>query len=177
MARDTTNRIDREQPSWVNPPRRSMPSVSEMSQGLGTTDNLLDAMLAPAPETVEDSDFETQGISPLSTTTSSNPDRPRTTSAGYDSKNQTLTVVFRDGTWWEYREVPPGMWEAFKGAESKGKYLRSSGLDNWHDMGPVAMDRMPRHRRVQMNELTNQANALYGSKTNNDDWANPAYKG
>jgi hypothetical protein len=68
------------------------------------------------------------------------------------------------------------MWEAFKGAESKGKYLRSSGLDTWHDMGTVAMDQMPRHRRVQMNELTNQANALYGSNSG-DTWDNPAYKG
>jgi hypothetical protein len=64
-----------------------------------------------------------------------NPNRPRTLRAGYDSKTGTLTVIFRDGTWWNYYKVPHSMWEEFRSAKSKGRYLASSGLDQWPDMG------------------------------------------
>lgn len=95
-------------------------------------------------------------------TTSSNPQRPRTLKAGYDYNSRTLTVVFRDGTWWDYRDVPAEMWEAFKAAESKGKYLASSGLDSWRDMGESNVDEMPKHRRMQMSDLNEFAEYMYG---------------
>lgn len=94
-------------------------------------------------------------------TTSSNPSRPRTLSAGYDSENEVLTVLFRDGTWWEYRGVPLDMWDEFKSAPSKGSYLKESGLDNWGDMGPADISSMPRHRKTQLNQLTAWANDMY----------------
>jgi hypothetical protein len=59
-------------------------------------------------------------VRPTSTT---NPRRPRTVAAGYDRERQTLTVVFRDGTFYNYYSVAYQMWTAFKAAKSKGKYI------------------------------------------------------
>ena len=56
-------------------------------------------------------------------TSSSNTKRPRTVAAGYDGDRSVLTVVFRDGTWYNYYEVTVGEWKAFKAAVSKGKYI------------------------------------------------------
>lgn len=108
-----------------------------------------------------DTDFETADTTVLTATSSSNPAKPRTLKAGYSYKSQTLTVVFRDGTWWEYRGVPEEMWIEFKAAESKGRYLRSSGLDTWEDMGPAEVSKMPRHRRAQMNDIKAFADYMY----------------
>ena len=72
---------------------------------------------APAPITVV----------PTSTT---NPKRPRTVAAGYrpgtseDGRKGTLTVIFRDGTFYNYYEVSPNTWYYFKLAKSKGKFIR-----------------------------------------------------
>ena len=100
----------------------------------------------------------------MSVTTSSNPEKPRTLKAGYDFVTGTLTVVFRDGTWWEYRNVPDFMWYDFQAAVSKGQYLRESGLDSWSDMGPANIDSMPRSRRVQMNDVQDFVNYMYLGK-------------
>lgn len=56
-------------------------------------------------------------------TSSSNTKRPRTVAAGYDEDRSVLTVVFRDGTWYNYYEVTVSEWKAFKAAVSKGKYI------------------------------------------------------
>jgi hypothetical protein len=100
----------------------------------------------------------------LATTSSTNPERPRTVKAGYDFKDEKLIVVFRDGTWWEYRGVPEFMWYDFLAAESKGKFLRQSGLDGWSDMGPVDINTMPKHRRVQMSNLKEFTDYMYVGK-------------
>lgn len=80
-------------------------------------------------------------------TSTINPGRPRTVRAGYNYKTGTLTVVFRpDGQgkyqWWNYYDVPIDMWEKFRDAPSKGRYLRQSGLDNWPSMGEPDMAAM-----------------------------------
>jgi KTSC domain len=108
-----------------------------------------------------DPEFETASFS-MSPTPSTNPKRPRTTSAGYDYSTETMTVVFRDGTWWEYRGISKDMWEEFKMSPSPGKFLRESGLDSWDDMGPANVGAMPAHRRVKINENAAQASRLYG---------------
>jgi KTSC domain len=56
-------------------------------------------------------------------TSTSNPNRPRTVAAGYDVERQVLTVVFRDGTWYNYYEVTLAEWKAFKATVSKGRYI------------------------------------------------------
>ena len=56
-------------------------------------------------------------------TSSSNVKRPRTVAAGYDESRQVLTVVFRDGTWYNYYEVSVSEWKSFKATVSKGRYI------------------------------------------------------
>lgn len=127
----------------------------------------LNSMISAGKDAAQnDNQFEVVDALPvMSTTTSSQPSRPRTLKAGYDFQNSKLIVVFRDGTWWEYRGVPEEMWTGFKSSTSKGSYLRSSGLDSWGDMGPADVDNMPAHRREQMNSLTEFAKYVYPSKS------------
>jgi hypothetical protein len=172
MARDTRG-IDTDyfggKRSYVTQPGRPvMPSVSDIMESVKSNNTILDDLMSPTA--AEDKDFEMD--TRMQTTTSSNPAKPRTLQAGYDYASGTMTVVFRDGTWWEYKGVPPELWDGFKSAESKGKYLRSSGLDGWSNMGPADVTKMPLHRRVKMNGLTQLAERLYGS--GEADWANPA---
>lgn len=110
----------------------------------------------------EDDSFQTIAANNMRVTTSSNPKRPRTLKAGYDQKTQTMTVVFRDGTWWNYYEVPSYMWQGFILAESKGQYLASSGLDQWPKMGPADPAGMPTYQRVQLNDTKEFAQYMYG---------------
>lgn len=53
-------------------------------------------------------------------TSSTDYSRPRTVAAGYDPERKTMTVVFRDGTFYNYYEVNLGEWQAFKASVSKG---------------------------------------------------------
>jgi len=57
-------------------------------------------------------------------TSTSNPKRPRTVAAGYDKERQVLTLVFRDGTFYNYYDVSANMWQTFKSLPSKGKYIK-----------------------------------------------------
>jgi hypothetical protein len=54
-------------------------------------------------------------------TSSLNASRPRTVAAGYDQSRGVLTVVFRDGTVWNYDGVTPGEWQNFHASISKGR--------------------------------------------------------
>ena len=147
--------------------RISIPSVDDL---LSTPDRkaaaLLDNMLSEADTSVQDDEFEVvdTGGPAMLPTTSTNPSKPRTLKAGYDYEKQTLVVVFRDGTWWEYRNVPSAVWDGFKMAESKGRYLRESGLDTWDSMGPANVDNMPKHRREALNDLKDFTEYMYGAK-------------
>ena len=55
-------------------------------------------------------------------TSSTNYSRPRTVAAGYDPSTETLTVVFRDGTVYNYYGVTSQEWLAFYSSYSKGKH-------------------------------------------------------
>lgn len=151
--------------------RTSIPSVDAlMSMPDRKAATLLDNMLSEAETSTEDSSFEVvdTGGPAMLPTTSTNPSKPRTLKAGFDYENQTLVVVFRDGTWWEYRNVPVNLWDGFKSAESKGKYLRESGLDQWDSMGPANVDNMPKHRREALNDLKEFTDYMYGAKSKKD---------
>ena len=90
---------------------------------------------------------------PMSPTSTTNPVKPRTLAAGYNAKTQVLTVVFRDGTWWNYYDVPLDIWDGFRQAESKGKFLQSSGLDHWGSMGPANLSGMTQGQRATLNAV------------------------
>ena len=56
-------------------------------------------------------------------TSSTNPSRPRTVAAGYDADEEKLTVMFRDGTLYNYYEVDQNEWATFKANRSKGAVI------------------------------------------------------
>jgi len=86
---------------------------------------------------------ESNAAAPLSVipTSSSNPDRPRTVAAGYDKVREVLTVVFRDGTFYNYYEVRPTEWQDFKRRVSKGRYIYEN-LD-FKPRGPANVNSVP----------------------------------
>lgn len=142
------------------PPMPSVDTVNKRYQdGL---QNLFDQVLSDGIEKDDAFEVTDTGGPTMFPTSSSNPQRPRTLRAGYDYNTRVLTVVFRDGTWWDYRNVPSELWEAFKAADSKGKFLKASGLDSWNDMGESNVDEMPKHRRMQMNDINEFAEYMYG---------------
>jgi hypothetical protein len=53
-------------------------------------------------------------------TSSTNFKKPRTVAAGYDNARQVLTVMFRDGTLWNYYDVTKDEWIKFHASISKG---------------------------------------------------------
>lgn len=75
----------------------------------------------------------TDGSAPITVrpTSTINPNRPRTVAAGYDQDRKVLTVVFRDGTFYNYYDVSKRMWDSFKAQESKGRYIK-----RWLDAKP-----------------------------------------
>jgi hypothetical protein len=60
-------------------------------------------------------------------TSTTNWRRPRTVAAGYDYNPETdtgvITVVFRDGTFYNYYDIPPSVWIQFHDSFSKGPML------------------------------------------------------
>lgn len=79
-------------------------------------------------------------------------ERPRALTIGYNPATQTLVVVFRDNTWWQYNDVPPDMWETLRNSESTGVYLRESGLDFWPSMGPANLEALSEGTKAQITQ-------------------------
>ena len=77
--------------------------------------------LGEAPDMEDESPAELTVV-PTSTI---NPERPRTVAAGYDKVENKITVVFRDGTYYNYYQVNATEWQAFKARVSKGRYIYS----------------------------------------------------
>jgi hypothetical protein len=127
----------------------AVPDKEELMQGIEDGD-VGNFVTSPPPS----ADFAKLTLKGTSTT---NPARPRTVAAGYDKDTKIMTVVFRDGTWWNYYDVDFDTWEGFEYAESKGQYLEDSGLNNWPDMGPVNMGAMRPSQRSMLNWVVNQS--------------------
>ena len=66
-------------------------------------------------------------------TSSTNYRRPRTVAAGYDTVSKTLTVVFRDGTFYNYYNVPSDVWIRFHDSFSKGPMLNRKNKNQGSD--------------------------------------------
>lgn len=96
----------------------------------------------------------------LETAPTSNPERPRAKSLGYNPNTNTLYVVFRDNTWWEYRNVPVSMWVGIQNSSSTGKYLRKSGLDMWGDMGPADLTTMSEESKTRLADNASKADRI-----------------
>lgn len=85
-------------------------------------------------------------------TSTTNPTRPRTVAAGYDSPRGVLTCVFRDGTYYNYYEVNGLTWANFKRARSKGRFIYTY-LDA-HPRGMADVLMMPQPGREILYRVT-----------------------
>ena len=87
-------------------------------------------------------------------TSTTNPLRPRTIAAGYDKDEQKLTVMFRDGTLYNYYQVSGGSWNNFRKAYSKGGYILAHldhhprGVAETGDLTPEAAEAFARVART-----------------------------
>ena len=81
-------------------------------------------------------------------TATTNPDRPRTVAAGFDESRGVLTTVFRDGTFYNYYGVDRSVWDAFKVAPSKGRFIVAS-LDAM-ERGTANMAKSPVYARESL---------------------------
>lgn len=91
----------------------------------------------------------------LAPTSSIYPPRPRTVAAGYDQDRQVLTVVFRDGTFYNYYEVDRQTWSRFVTVRSKGRFIKSH-LDG-HPRGIANMGAVPLGHREALYRLARTA--------------------
>jgi hypothetical protein len=89
-----------------------------------------------------------------------NSSRPRAYAVGYNYDTRTLYVVFRDGTQWQYDNVGANHWEALQSAESTGRYLASSGLDNWPTMGPANPDTIAPEAQERLSQTAATASRI-----------------
>jgi KTSC domain len=76
------------------------------------------------------------------------PARPRTVAAGYDSSVGKLTVMFRDGTLYNYYGVDRRTWQSFVNARSKGRFIKRN-LDG-RIRGPAEVGSVPLAHRELM---------------------------
>ena len=104
-------------------------------------------------------DVENVGVE-MQTAPTINPKRPRALSIGYNPNTQTLIVIFRDNTWWQYNNVFPEMWEGLKNTGSTGKFLKEEGLDNWPSMGPADQSALTDSVAAQFSSVANSASRL-----------------
>jgi hypothetical protein len=94
---------------------------------------------------------ETPAPISIAPTSTINPDRPRTVAAGYtlnpgSQSDGKLTVIFRDGTFYNYYDVAVTTWQAFKAAPSKGRFIRTF-LDS-HTRGIANAGSVPQKQSI-----------------------------
>lgn len=95
-----------------------------------------------------------------SPTATTNPDRPRTVAAGYDSQRKVLTTVFRDGTFYNYYGVSGLEWGNFKRARSKGRFIRLY-LDG-KTRGTASMGGVPQAHQELLYKVARTTQAMRG---------------
>lgn len=88
------------------------------------------------------------------------PPRPRTVGAGWDSNRQCLTVIFRDGTFYNYYDVSGLEWSNFKRARSKGKFIYTY-LDG-KVRGTASMSGIPQAHQEALYRVARTAQAAEG---------------
>lgn len=120
-------------------------------------------------------------------TSTTNPRRPRTVAAGWSSRSRKdqgrLTVVFRDGTYYNYYDVSYREWQDFRYEISKGRYIKQF-LDS-KPRGPADMSNMDARVRAAIEILYVTARTAqkwryrpgtkgkYRNRTRKPNWKNP----
>ena len=105
-------------------------------------------------------------------TSTINPERPRTVAAGYDRSRQVLTVVFRDGTFYNYYDVSAREWQAFKQSKSKGRYIKR--VLDYKDRGIASMASVPYYARESLYRIARTGQwAMDGQRSGQGDRLSP----
>jgi hypothetical protein len=142
--------------SWLNPKLFKGTFKNQLSMDFGDDDE--------DPEMYDVSPSAPADLTDRPTSTT-NVSRPRTLAAGYDQNlnGGTLTVVFRDGTFWNYYGVTEGEWQNFHSSISKGKpWLKAGGTIASKRNGPADVSTLPadvqasliNYRRIQIASAT-----------------------
>jgi len=79
-------------------------------------------------------------------TATENPERPRTVAAAFDNQRSIITLVFRDGTLYNYYNCSQKMWDDFKALPSKFEYIADT-LDK-QPRGIANMAGIPEELRI-----------------------------
>jgi hypothetical protein len=103
-------------------------------------------------------DYQGEELKQVPTNTE-HPERPRTVAASYDPVREVMTLVFLDGTYWNYRGVDMDAWIRFRDAQSKWRLLRDE-FDINYSHGRANMADVPLD--VQLLAYTRARGAGYG---------------
>lgn len=146
-----------------------------------------DLVYGPDGELMSEEDIENAGINTIPAqlselpTSSSNASRPRTLAAGWhrevgnnlmprEQRLGRLTVMFRDGTLYNYYDVSYAEWLKFKGTLSKGPMLnrasKSQASDGFllsHPHGPADLTDVPRQMQDLLARVARDAQLRYAT--------------
>jgi hypothetical protein len=136
------------------------PTKLQKAKAKSRFDEVSDALAATNDfKSVIPRDVKEAGVR-METAPTSNPERPRAKTLGYNPNTNTLYIVFRDNTWWEYRNVPVSMWVGIQNSASTGRYLAKSGLNQWSDMGPADLSTMSEEAKTRMADNASKADRI-----------------
>jgi len=145
--------ISAQDSQWINP---ALEAGNDWSENRFSDEDL--EMFSQAGEAVSGPAVGQYDI-PTST---SNVSRPRTLAAGYDEAEGTVTVVFRDGTFWNYYGIRPGTWLLFKESYSKQEMLNSGAERNWQGRAPgLLINEASWHGPANLNDMTEEAQSFF----------------
>lgn len=108
-------------------------------------------------------------------TSSTNFQRPYTVAAGWerypaqgrvgqDQELGTLSVMFRDGTLWNYYNVERSFWITFRSAISKGQFINKHAQNprlNSYPHGPADISAVPASAQQYIQQTSREAQVLY----------------
>jgi hypothetical protein len=107
-------------------------------------------------------------------TSTTNFRRPRTVAAGYDEENRIVTVIFRDGTAWNYYGIPSEAWIKFSQSITKGPFLNNAyhnkgrgdgDLLRYEGHGPADITRLTPRAQQEYYRIARAAQVLAKDKT------------
>lgn len=108
----------------------TLPSYAEIAAGYeGYTNPLFDGLDVIEEEEYEESADFGPGWEDIDAPTTKE-EHPRALAAAYHRGGELLVILFRDGTYILYEDVPLNMWEDLKSTDSTGRWILSSGLNS-----------------------------------------------
>jgi cation transport regulator ChaB len=146
-----------------------------------------DVVYGPDGQVLSEEEIEIAGVNTLPAeltelpTSSSNASRPRTLAAGWhrevgsnfqsrDERLGRLTVMFRDGTLYNYYDVSYAEWLKFKGTLSKGPMLNrrsasqaSDGFLLTHPHGPANVSDVPKEIQTLLAKVSRDAQLRFAT--------------